>query len=167
MNQCCNFIDGTATIGDGSTVWHFAVVLADAVIGNDVSIGSGAEIGQGTVIGDNSRIGSGVFLPSNSVVGRNVFIGPRACFTDDRMPYVNHDDYLAEPPVLRDGCSVGAGAVVLPGVMIGENARVGAGAVVTRNVPPHSLVRGEPARERAYQSLMPLRLLRREMEPYV
>lgn len=160
-------IHPSAKLGKNITVWAFANILAECVIGDNVSIGAGAEIGRGTVIGKNSRISAHVFLPSNSVIGENVFIGPNATFTDDRMPRAGNDNYIAEPPVLRDGCSVGAGAVVLPGVMIGERAMVGAGAVVTRNVAPNGLVRGEPAREKAYESLMPLRFLRQEIEPYV
>jgi UDP-2-acetamido-3-amino-2,3-dideoxy-glucuronate N-acetyltransferase len=147
-NGAFNFVDKTAQIGEGSEVWHYAVVLADCVIGKNVSVGSGAEIGRGTKIGDNSRIGSGVFLPSNSIVGHNCFIGPRVCATDDRYPRVNNVEYSAEPPVFEDYCSVGAGSVILPGVRIGKNAMVGAGSVVTRSVPQGGTVYGEKAKLR-------------------
>ena len=152
-SKVVNFIDETAKVGCGSVVWHFAVVLAEVVIGRRCSIGSHAEIGRGSVIGDDSRIGSGVFLPSRSIVGENVFIGPRACFTDDRHPYVNHVGYFAEPPVLESGCSIGAGAVILPGVTVGTGAIIGAGAIVTHDVPAHSHVRGEPARAKPYSRI--------------
>lgn len=152
MNQFCNgafnFVDKSAVIGEGTTIWHYAVVLADCVIGKNVSIGSGAEIGRGTRIGNNSRIGSGVFLPPNSIVGENVFIGPRACATDDRYPRVNNAEYKAEPPVIADYASVGAGSVILPGVRIGKNAMVGAGSIVTRSVPDGGTVYGEKAKLR-------------------
>ena len=147
-NGAFNFVDETATIGEGSTIWHFAVVLADVVIGKRCSIGSHAEIGRGTRIGDNSRIGSGVFLPSNSIVGANVFIGPRTCFTDDRNPRVNNPSYLAEPPRVCDHARIGAGCVILPGVRIGINALIGAGSVVTRDVPDGGKVYGEKAKLR-------------------
>lgn len=143
-----NFIDETALLGIGTKVWWFAVVLQDVVMGMDVSIGSRAEIGRGSRIGSRTRISSGVFLPSNSVVGEDVFIGPNCTFTDDRKPRAGDGGYLAEPPTLKDGCSIGAGSVILPGVTIGERAMIGAGSVITKDVPPDSLVRGEPARLR-------------------
>ena len=141
-----NPIDPTARIGAGTRVWHFAVVLAEAVIGRDCNIGSHAEIGRGCGIGDRTRISSGVFLPPNSRIGADVFIGPGAIFTDDKFPRAGNKDYKAQPPVVEDGASIGAGAVILPGVVIRANSLIGAGAVVTREVAPHSVVRGEPAR---------------------
>ena len=129
-------------------MWQFASVLAACVLGNNVSIGAGAEIGRGTRIGDNSRIGSGVFLPSNSIVGHDCFIGPRVCATDDRYPRVNNSEYKAQPPVIEDYASVGAGCTILPGVRIGKKAMIGAGSVVTRDVPAGGKVYGEKAKLR-------------------
>ena len=135
-----NFIDPSAQIGEGTTVWHFAVVLANVRIGKNCSIGSGAEIGAGTTIGDGSRIGAHVFLPSNSKIGKGVFIGPGAVFTDDFYPAANQS-YEAFPPALGDGCSIGAGAIVLPGRRVGIDALVGAGCIVTKHVPTRRIVR--------------------------
>jgi acetyltransferase-like isoleucine patch superfamily enzyme len=143
-----SFIDKTATIGEGTKIWHFSILLAEVVVGRNCNIGSRVEIGHGSVIGDNTRISSGVFLPSNSQIGKNVFIAPNVTFTDDRYPRANNPSYYAQPPILEDGCSVGAGSVVLPGVRIGAGALVGAGSIVTRDVPPKGHVRGEPARAR-------------------
>jgi len=151
----------TAQLGQNVTVWQFASILADCVIGDGVSIGACAEIGRGTRIGKNSRIGSGVFLPSNSVIGQNCFIGPRVCATDDRYPRVNNAEYKAQPPVFKDYCSVGAGSVILPGVVIGERATVGAGSIVTRDVPDGGKVYGEKAKLREEASV---KLLQREYE---
>src|SRR5690242_5462292 len=152
-NGAFNFIDKTAEIGEGTTIWHFSVVLADVRIGRNVSIGSRTEIGRGSVIGDNTRISSGVFLPSNSQIGKDCFIAPNVTFTDDRYPRAGNPSYYAQPPVLEDGCSVGAGSVILPGIRIGAGALVGAGSVVTHDVPPKGHVRGEPAREKAWSGV--------------
>lgn len=145
-NKPCNFIDPSAKIGKGTKVWHFAVILADVVIGENCSVGSGTEIGKGSIIGNNSRIGSNVFLPPNSSVGNNVFIGPCVTCTDDKYPEVNNASYHAQPPVIRDGASVGAGVVLLPGIRIGANAMVGAGSVISQNVLANEVIRGERAR---------------------
>lgn len=147
-NFSVNFIDPTASIGEGTVCWHFCVVLQDVVIGENCSIGSGAEIGRGSVIGDRVRISAHVFLPAKSKVGDEVFIGPGAVFTDDRHPRAGNAQYRAEPPIIERGASIGAGAVILPGVRIGANAMVGAGAIVTKDVAAWSVVRSEPARER-------------------
>ncbi len=145
------YIDPTSTMGEGSMVWHYARVLAEVRIGKNVSIGGGAEIGRGSVIGDNTRISAGVFLPPNSVVGENVFIGPNATFTDDKHPRVlkpGDPPYTAQPPIIKDHAAIGAGATICPGVIIGERARVAAGAIVTKDVVPDGMVRSMPARPR-------------------
>lgn len=149
-NGAFNFVDKSVVLGENVQVWHYAVLLADCVIGNNVSIGSRAEVGRGTKIGDGSRIGSGVFLPSNSIVGKQVFIGPNTTMCDDRHPFAGNVSYVAEPPILEDFCSVGAGCVLLPGVRIGKKAMVGAGAVVTKDVPAGSVVYGKAAEVRQY-----------------
>lgn len=147
------FVDGSVEIGEDVVIWQFASVLQNVKLGKGVSIGAGAEIGAGSVIGKHSRISAQVFLPSNSIVGERCFLGPRVCATDDRHPRAGNFSYIAEPPVLEDGCSIGAGSVILPGVKIGVGALVGAGSIVTRDVPAHSHVRGEPAREKPYSKV--------------
>lgn len=143
-----NYIDSSALIGEGSKVWHFAVILDYVVIGRNCSVGAGAEIGVGCIIGEGTRIGSGVFLPPRSRVGRRVFIGPHVTCTDDRYPRVDNPDYQAEPPIIDDDASIGAGAILLPGVRIGRGALVAAGAVVTHDVDAECVVVGCPARLR-------------------
>jgi acetyltransferase-like isoleucine patch superfamily enzyme len=125
--------------------------MRDVVIGQDCSIGHCAEIGRGSKIGHDTRISHGVFLPPNSIIGNGVFLGPSCIFTDDKFPRAGNADYHAQPPIVEDGASVGAGAVILPGVRIGAGATVGAGAIVTKSVPAGAIVRCEPARERASQ----------------
>lgn len=147
-----NVIDPTATVHPTATVWHYAVVLQQVVIHEGVSIGSHCEIGRGSRIGARSRIGNGCFLPPNTEVGERVFIGPHVVMCDDRHPRVpvpGIPSYFAEPPVIADDAVIGAGAVILPGVRIGRNARVAAGALVTRDVPDGGCVKSAPAREYA------------------
>lgn len=148
-----NFVDKTATIGEGTRVWHFAVILQNVSIGENCNIGSFAEIGHGCKIGNRVRISSGVFLPPNSVVEDDVFLAPGVLASDDRYPRANNPAYFAQPPHFEKGCSVGIGSVILPGIRIGAGAMVGAGSVVTRDVPPQGHVRGEPAREKAYSGI--------------
>jgi UDP-2-acetamido-3-amino-2,3-dideoxy-glucuronate N-acetyltransferase len=143
IHQFC-VVDPSVTFGAYCTVWHFTSIGFGVEIGDNVTIGSHCYIGNYTVIGDESRIQTGVFLPNNSVIGDRVFIGPHCVFTDDRYPRVNKD-YTAQPPILENDVSIGAGAVILPGVTIGEGSIVGAGTVVTRNVPRHVTVRGAPS----------------------
>lgn len=142
MDDPIAFIDPSAKIGDGVKIWHFSVVLAGVAIGNNVSIGSVCEIGRGCVIGHGTQIGSGSFLPPNTIVGNRVFIGPKVVMTDDRYPVSNNPDYNAQPPVIQDDVSIGAGAVILPGVTIYKGARIEAGSVVTKDVPGNTLVCG-------------------------
>ncbi len=143
----------TASIGDGSVVWQFASVLRDVTIGENVSVGANVEIGHGCKIGNRVRISHGVFLPPNSVVEDDVFLAPGVLASDDRYPRANNPSYHAQPPYFERGCSVGIGSVILPGVRIGAGAMIGAGSIVTKDVPPKGHVRGEPAREKAYSGI--------------
>lgn len=147
------FVDESAEIGEDVVIWQFASVLKGVKLGKGVSIGAGSEIGAGTVIGRDSRISAQVFLPSNSRIEDRVFIGPRCVFCDDRHPFAGNPNYIAEPPTLHSGCSVGAGSVVLPGVTMGVGSSSGAGAIITRDVPAHAHVRGEPARVKPYSRI--------------
>lgn len=134
-----------ATFDENVTIYQYATICDEARIGAHVVVGSGAWIGRGVCIGAQTRIQHGVFIPNGTQIGQSVFIGPNVTMTDDKYPHVNQA-YTPHPPILRDHCSIGAGAVLLPGVVIGEGAMVGAGAVVSRDVPPHALVTGVPAR---------------------
>lgn len=145
--QC--FIDHSASIGENSKTWHYARVLQDVRIGKNCSIGAGSEIGRGSYIGDNTRIGANTFIPPNTKIGDWVFVGPGVVMCDDKFPKVpgpKDPPYKAEPPVIGDHAVIGAGVVILPGVIIGEYAFVGAGAIVTRDVEAHTRVLGFPAR---------------------
>ena len=135
-----------ARLGCNVKVWSGAVIGQFAEIGDDCVIGSNAYVGWGTRMGRGCRLQHGVFLPNNSLLGQNVFIGPNATFTDDKYPRAGNVDYKPEPPTLCSNCSIGAGATILPGVTIYHHAMVGAGAVVTHDVPAYAVVMGVPAR---------------------
>jgi len=145
------FIDPSATLGEGSMVWHYARVLQEVRIGKNCSIGGGTELGRGTVVGDDSRIGANAFFPPNSSIGERVFVGPGVTCTDDMHPRVHlpgDPPYHAQPPMIEDDAAIGAGAILLPGIRIGRGARVAAGCVVTKDVPDRAMVRGVPSRFR-------------------
>lgn len=140
-----NFIHPNATISNTAKVWHFAVIHNFVILCDGVNIGSRAELSDGCVIGKDTRIGSGVFLPPNSIVGQRVFIGPNTTFTDDKRPKAGNKNYKADPPMIEDDASIGAGCVILPGVRIGKNAVIGAGSVVAKDVPAGTVVYGDAA----------------------
>ena len=131
-------------MGPDCTVWHGATIGNDVVLGEGVVVGSNAWIGRGTRIGNFTRIQHGAFIPNNTLIGRSVFLGPNCTLTDDKYPKAGHL-YKPEPPILEDDCSIGAGAVILPGVRIGRGAMIGAGSVVTQDVVALHTAKGVPA----------------------
>ncbi len=137
-------------IGAGTRVWAFAHILPGAAIGAECNICDQVFIENDVVIGDRVTVKCGVQLWDGLRVEDDVFIGPNATFTNDRNP--RSKQYLAKYPEtrLKQGCSIGANATILPGLTIGRQAMVGAGAVVTRDVPPFAIVTGNPARISGY-----------------
>lgn len=136
----------STVIGEQTRVWQFVVILDGAVIGRNCNICAHALVEGGVVIGDNVTVKSGVFLWEGTVVEDDVFIGPNATFTNDPMPRSKMYPEQFSGITLRKGCSIGANATLLPGVTVGERAMVGAGAVVTKDVPPFAVVVGNPAK---------------------
>ncbi|MFD2884481.1 DapH/DapD/GlmU-related protein [Pseudomonas lini] len=122
----------------------------DAVIGADVNICSHCLIENDVVIGDRTTIKSGVYVWDGLRIGNDVFIGPNVTFTNDKFPRSKIYPETFLPTVIHDKASIGGGAVILPGVTIGIGAMVGAGAVVTKSVPPYAIVTGSPARITGY-----------------
>lgn len=143
-----------ARIGAGTRIWHQAQVREGAVVGAHCNIGKGVYIDRDVVVGDRVKIQNRASLYRGVTVEDGVYIGPHVSFTNDRYPRAvnpdgapkTDDDWSVEPTLVREGASIGAGAVVLPGVTIGRWAMIGAGAVVTRDVPDHALATGNPAR---------------------
>jgi UDP-2-acetamido-3-amino-2,3-dideoxy-glucuronate N-acetyltransferase len=147
-------VSADAVIGERTKIWNRAQVREGAVIGDDCIVGKDAYIDFGVHVGDRTKIQNGALVYHGVTVERGVFIGPGAILTNDRFPrsitpdgeLAGADDWTVSTITLRYGCSVGAGAIVVAGNDIGRFATVGAGAVVTRSVPDHALVAGNPAR---------------------
>ena len=136
----------TGAIGASTRIWQFAVVLPGARIGAESNICSHCFIENDVVIGDRVTIKSGVQLWDGVTLEDDVFVGPNVSFTNDHWPRSGSRDFERLPTWVGNGASIGAGAVILPGLRIGAGAFVAAGAVVTRDVPAGAVVRGNPAR---------------------
>jgi acetyltransferase-like isoleucine patch superfamily enzyme len=138
-----------AEIGEG-TILHDHVNLYKCRIGRRCKIDSFVYIEEGVVVGDDCKIRPFVFIPTGVTIEDNVFIGPNVTFTNDRYPKVHGEWKLLETKV-KQGAAIGANSVVLPGVTIGENALVGAGCVVSKDVPDNAVVVGIPAKIVGYK----------------
>jgi len=150
-------------IGDGTNIWQFCVVFEGAEIGSNCNICANVLIENDVKVGDNVTVKSGVQLWNGVTVEDNVFIGPNATFTNDRVPRSKVHPGRFARTLLKRGCSLGANVTVVAGVTIGEYALVGAGSVVTRDVPPHTVWYGNPARQRGFVTREGV-LLDREMK---
>ncbi|MGL5102060.1 MAG: acyltransferase [Plesiomonas sp.] len=136
----------TAQIGNGSQIWQFAVILKNAHIGKNCNICAYTLIENDVIIGDNVTVKSGVYIWDGTTIGNNVFIGPNATFTNDKMPRSKVYPDSFSRITIHDYASIGANATLLPDIIIGQHAMVGAGAVVTKDVPAYAVVVGNPAK---------------------
>ena len=132
-------------VGDGTTIWQFVVVLPKARIGRDCNICAQVFIENDVIVGDRVTIKNGVQLWDGLRIEDDVYIGPNVTFTNDKFPRSKVYPETFPVATVGKGASIGGGAVILPGLLVCEQAMVGAGAVVTRNVPPHAIVVGNPA----------------------
>lgn len=135
-------------IGSGTRIWQFCVILPRAQIGAECNICAHVFIENDVKLGDRVTIKSFVQLFDGLTVEDDVFIGPNVAITNDKNPRSRNADFEILKTIIRRGASIGAGAVILPGLTIGEGSVVGAGAVVTKDVPDGATVVGNPARER-------------------
>ena len=132
-------------IGEGTFVWQFAIVLPGAVIGKNCNINCHTFIENDVKIGDRVTIKSGVFVWDGIEIDDDVFVGPNATFVNDKFPRSKVYPEAFQRIKICKGASIGANATILGGVTIGEHALVGAGSVVTKDVPAFALVYGNPA----------------------
>ena len=136
----------TNKIGAGTQIWQFAVVMDGAIIGANCNINCHTFIERNVVLGDHVTIKAGVYLWEGIVIHDRVFIGPNVTFTNDKYPRSKRYPPKFSKIVINEGASIGAGAIILGGIVIGAYALVAAGAVVTKDVPDRALVLGNPAK---------------------
>lgn len=136
-------------IGEGTKIWQFCVVLPDAVIGKNCNICSHVLIENEVVIGDNVTIKCGVQVWDGIQIENNVFIGPNVTFTNDLIPR-SKKDYIRRNTVIEEGASIGANATIIAGHTVGAYAFIGAGSVVTKDIPANTVWYGNPARQKGY-----------------
>lgn len=135
------------TVGKGTKIWnpHLSFISPDVVIGEDCVIHPHVDIYAGVKIGNNVKIQAQVFIPGGVTIEDNVFVGPGVTFTNDKNPPSNDGGKSWLPTLVKRNASIGARATILPGITIGEWARIGAGSVVTKDVPANTTVCGCPA----------------------
>jgi acetyltransferase-like isoleucine patch superfamily enzyme len=140
-------------IGENTIIWRpeFVNLYGDFKIGENCNIGAFVEIGPGVIIGDNVRIAAFCFIPSGVTIEDDCFIGPRVTFTNDKHPPGDKKDW--SPTLIKKGAVIGAGSIILPGIIIGEGAMIGAGSVVTKDVNAGCVVIGNPASQPLVESL--------------
>jgi len=151
-------VSDQARIGDGASVWHQAQVRERATVGEGCIIGKGVYIGADVTLGRNCKVQNYSCVYEGNLLEDGVFVGPEVVFTNDRYPRaINPDgslkaatDWELQGSVVKYGAAVGSRSVILPGLTIGRWALIAAGSVVTKDVPDHAIVAGNPARQRGW-----------------
>lgn len=139
------------TVGEGSKIWHFVHIRKDAIIGKNCNVGKSVYVDTEVRIGDNVKIQNFVSIYKGVKIEDDVFVGPSVVFTNDMYPraFIWEDEKIIQT-VIKKGSSIGANTTIICGLTVGEYAMIGAGSVVTRDVPPYGLVFGNPARLKGF-----------------
>lgn len=146
-------IDEGADIGEGTKIWHFSHIAKGAKIGKNCKLGQNVYIAPGVIIGDNVKIQNNVSLYEGAVLENDVFCGPSSVFTNifnPRSGYPRNSAEFFKKTVMKTGASIGANATIVCGTTLGRHSFVGAGSVVTKDVPDHCLVYGNPAKPKGW-----------------
>lgn len=159
-------VSDEASVGEGTNIWHQAQVRENAIIGSGCNIGKGVYIDFDVVLGDRVKIQNYVSVYHGVKIGNDVFLGPHCVFTNDLYPRAAVSDFEVTETVVEDGASICTNATIICGNRIGRYAMVGAGSVVTKNVPNHALVFGNPARIKGYVCRMGHKMERIEVSKY-
>lgn len=140
----------TQDIGEGTRIWQFSVILKGAKIGSNCNVCAHTMIEGNVIIGNNVTIKSGVYIWDNTVIENDVFIGPCVVFTNDKFPRSKCYENSFESILIKEGASIGANVTILPGVTIGKKCLIGAGSVISKDVPDFAIVYGEAAKIRGF-----------------
>lgn len=146
-------IDSGCTIGKGTKIWHFSHIMTGCKIGQNCNIGQNVVVSPDVVLGSNVKVQNNVSIYTGVVCGDDVFLGPSCVFTNisnPRSAVTRKDKY--EKTLVKRGATIGANATIVCGIEIGEFAFIGAGAVVTKNIPPYALVVGNPCKQIGWMS---------------
>ena len=139
-------IDSDAKIGSGTTVWINVQIREKSTVGKNCVLSKDVYIDRNVSIGDECKIQNSVSIYDGVTIENQVFVGPNASFTNDKVPRAFNSDWTITKTLVKHGASLGANCTIICGVVIGEYAMVAAGAVVTKDIPPYTLVAGNPAR---------------------
>ena len=140
-------VDDLNSIGDDTKVWHYSHVMSSSVIGKNCSIGQNCFVGENVKIGDNVKVQNNVSLFDGVEVESNVFIGPSVVFTNVNKPRSEYPtNKIYDQTTVKEGASIGANSTIICGVVIGNYSFIGAGSIITKNVPNYALVVGNPGK---------------------
>jgi len=143
-------VSDNAKIGNGTKVWINSQIREGSEIGSDCIISKDTYIDTKVKIGNNCKIQNSVSIYQGVIIEDDVFVGPNACFTNDKVPRAFSEEWKITPTLIKKGASIGANATIVCGITVGEYSMIASGSVVTKDVEPYSLVMGNPAKHYSY-----------------